>query len=107
MTYIMIYREMAWCPMFTIKSDIRQLTTCLQYTGKQRIKSFGHVMSMTHTESRAGLQQRTKGHRSTGKPWKKWIDGVVETVTNYGMNIAEDTSMSQKLQPRGTRGRNK
>lgn len=77
--------------------DIRRLvlaTSRLQHAEKQRIKWSSHLMRMTLIQPNARVfHQRTTGHTSRGRPptKKRWVDGAVETLANYGVNFTEAT----------------
>ena len=73
---------------------------CLQYIDKQRIKWFGHLSRMTPNQpaSRA-YNTRYSGYKRKGRPRKRWIDGVKETLkrNNISVQTAAELAYHRKL----------
>ena len=89
-------------------------TPCLKHIEKQRIKWFGHLTRLPADSMPArAYNQRMDGHKGRGRPRKRWIDGVKETLknNNISMEQAIEDTRRRRLHlpstPKGTRGRKK
>ncbi|XP_078684141.1 uncharacterized protein LOC144917723 [Branchiostoma floridae x Branchiostoma belcheri] len=86
-----------------VRNDvIRQLVgnkPVLQFIAKQRVQWFGHLMRMPTTQPALwAYTARHSGVRARGRPRRRWIDGVAETLRAHGMTLREATHLAVERQ---------
>ena len=74
--------------------------SCLHFIERQRIKWFGHLLRMSPSQpaSRA-YNTKYSGYKGRGRPRKRWIEGVKETLKNYNIPVerASELAYHRKL----------
>ncbi|KAI8494059.1 hypothetical protein Bbelb_284060 [Branchiostoma belcheri] len=90
-----------------VRNDvIRQLVgnkPVLQFIAKQRVQWFGHLMRMPTTQpALRAYTARHSGVRARGRPRRRWIDGVAETLRAHGMTLREATHLAVERVPTAT-----
>ena len=62
----------------------------LDYIERQQIKWFGHVYRMNPTElPTKALYTRQSGTRARGRPRKRWMDNIKETLNKHNINMTD------------------
>ncbi|XP_035664606.1 uncharacterized protein LOC118408089 [Branchiostoma floridae] len=68
----------------------------LQFIAKQRVQWFGHLMRLPTTQpALRAYTTRHSGVRARGRPRRRWIEGVAETVRAHGLTLLEATHLAQ------------
>ena len=70
------------------------------YIEQQRIKWFGHLNRMKPDQPAARAYcMKTSGYKARGRPRKRWIDEIKETLNKFNMTPAQATQLviSRKL----------
>ena len=69
---------------------------CLNYTEKQRIKWFGHLIRMRPISTVYKVfYNRTAGKKARGRPRKRWLDGIAESCQRAKITITQATRTAQ------------
>jgi hypothetical protein len=78
--------------------DIRNrvgTTSCKEYIERQQISWFGHLMRMNHNQIPAIAYNKTNsGYRPKGRPRKRWIDNIRDTLSKHGHNTTSATHLA-------------
>ena len=86
------------------------ITSTLEYIKKQQVKWFGHITRQKEQSIiQETLNKRYENNRPIGRPRKRWIDSVLETLGNItaeeANRRAKDRILTLHSTPKGTRGK--
>ena len=66
-----------------------------EYINRQQIKWFGHIIRMMPNETPSiAYTSRHSGRKARGRPRKRWIDGIKETLNTRNMTVTEATQLA-------------
>jgi hypothetical protein len=79
---------------------------------RQRTKWFEHLIRMAPDQPAfRAYNLKSSGVGPRGRPRRRWIESVAETLNNYGLTVAEashqalDRRLHLPMTPQSTRGR--
>ncbi|KAI8489230.1 hypothetical protein Bbelb_329690 [Branchiostoma belcheri] len=71
-------------------------TNVLRYIEHQRIKWFGHLVRLPPSQpAHTAYNIRGSGRRARGRPRRRWIDGVTETLSAHCLTLQQATRLAQ------------
>ena len=94
--------------------DMVGTTPVLQHIEQQKIKWFGHLTRMSPNQpALRAYNTKHSGWRARGRPRRRWIDSVADTLRAHGMSplqatrLAADRQLHLPATPTGISGRKK
>ncbi|XP_035685620.1 uncharacterized protein LOC118422211 [Branchiostoma floridae] len=67
----------------------------LQFIAKQTVQWFGHLTRMPTTQpALRAYTTRHSGVRARGRPRRRWIEGVAESLLAHGLTLQEATHLA-------------
>ncbi|XP_019643084.1 PREDICTED: uncharacterized protein LOC109484268 [Branchiostoma belcheri] len=71
-------------------------TNVLRYIEHQHIKWFGHLVRLPPSQpAHRAYNIQGSGRRARGRPRRRWIDGVTETLSAHGLTPQQATRLAQ------------
>jgi hypothetical protein len=68
----------------------------------RELSGFGHLILQMAPDAPAfrAYNLKSSGVRPRGRPCRRWIEGVAETLNNHGLTVAEASSTAFSTSPR-------
>lgn len=83
-----------------LRNEIKEIvgtTPANDFIETQRLRCVGYINRMKHNQLTArAFYMKTSRYRAKERPWKRWIDGVNETLSKYNITTAKQHTSESK-----------